>query len=460
MEVNTEKVDELKTTLRGPLLLPDDNGYDEARSVFNGMIDRRPALVARCSGTADVITCVNFARDNTVSLSVKGGGHGVAGKAVCDDGLMIDLSRMKAVLVDPESRTARVQAGARLGDLDHETQAFGLAAPAGVDSRTGVAGLTLGGGNGHLARRYGLTADNLLAAEVVTADGNVVRANETENADLLWALKGGGGNFGVVTTFEFRLYDIGQEILTAQAFHLFDDASDVFRFYRDFMIDAPDEVGCLALVMRIPPADPFPQTHHGKLSIALVANYSAGIEEGKAHLKPVEEFGNPIFSAMMPMPYTAFQSSFDDAQPDGARYYWKAHYIRELSDAAIDTVVAGTGEMPGEFTAFGFETMGGAINKIASSATAFPHRDAAFNFALFGGWNDPAMDDEVIAWTRSLHESMEPYSTGGAYVNYIQGDAGDEIKEAYGDNYERLQQVKSRYDPDNLFDAHQGITGK
>lgn len=453
-------INKLKTSLRGSLLLPGDAGYDDARSVFNGMIDRRPAMIAQCTGTADVIACVNFAHDNDIRLSVKGGGHGVAGKAVCDDGLVIDLSLMRSVRVSRVEKTAQVQAGARLGDLDHETQAFGLAVPAGVDSRTGVAGLALGGGNGHLARRFGLTADNLLAADVVTADGNLVRASETEHPDLLWALKGGGGNFGVVTMFEFRLHDVGPEILTAQAFHLFDDVADVLRFYRDFMTAAPYEVGCAALVLRIPPTEPFPKEHHGKMAVGLVANYSAGIEDGKEQLKPVEEFGNPIFSVMMAMPFTALQSVFDDGYPEGARYYWKSHYLRELPDAAIDSMVAETGSMPGDFTAFGFETMGGAVNQVDPTATAFPHRNAAFNFAVFGGWTDPAQDDEVIAWSRALHDCMEPYSTGGSYVNYMQDEAGDQMETAYGANYDRLRRVKSKYDPDGLFDAHQRIGTK
>lgn len=453
-------IDKLKTTLRGSLLLPEDASYDDARSVFNGMIDRRPAMIAQCTGTADVIACVNFAHDNGIRLSVKGGGHGVAGKAVCDDGLVIDLSPMRSVLVNRDEKTVQVQAGARLGDLDHETQAFGLAVPAGVDSRTGVAGLALGGGNGHLARRFGLTADNLLAANVVTADGELVRASDSENPDLLWALKGGGGNFGVVTTFEFRLHEVGPEILTAQAFHLFDHAADVLRFYRDFIAAAPNEVGCAALVLRIPPAEPFPEEHHGKMAVALVANYSADIEDGKEHLRPIEEFGNPVFSAMTPMPFKVLQSVFDDGYPEGARYYWKSHYLRELPDAAIDSIIAHTGAMPGEFTAFGFETMGGAVNQVDPAVTAFPHRNAAFNFAVFGGWTDPAQDDEVIAWSRALHDCMEPHSTGGAYVNYMQDEAGDQMETAYGANYDRLQRVKSKYDPDGLFDAHQRIGAK
>lgn len=450
-------VEGLASALRGLLLMPGDDGYDEARALFNGMHDRRPAMIAQCTGTADVITCVNFARENGVPVSVKGGGHGVAGTAVRDDSLLIDLSRMNAVLVDPDLRTAQVQAGAKLGDMDHETQAFGLANPAGVHSGTGVAGLTLGGGNGHIARSFGLACDNLLAADVVTADGKLIRASESEHPDLLWALKGGGGNFGVVTTFEFKLHQVGPEIMTAQAFHPFEHARDVIRFYRDFISAAPKEVGCVTLILRIPPAPPFREEHHGKMAVAIVANYSGDLESGAKQLKPIEEFGEPILSVMMPMRYVALQSAFDDGFPSGARYYWKSHFIPDLPDEAIDAIIANTGEMPGEFTNFGFESMGGAINQVDSTASAFPHRDAAFSFSLFGGCASPEMDEEVIAWARNLYRVMEPYSTGGTYVNYIQGDAGDEVEQAYGSNYERLRQAKATYDPENMFSAHQRI---
>jgi FAD/FMN-containing dehydrogenase len=451
----------LAVQLRGNLLTPNDEGYDEARSLHNGMIDRKPAMIAQCTGTADVITCVNFARDNNLPLSVKGGGHGVAGKAMCDDGVVIDLSTMRAVIVDPDLKTAQVQAGATLGDLDHETQKFGLAVPSGTDSRTGVAGLTLGGGGGHLARRFGLTVDNLLAADVVTADGSLLRASENDNSDLFWAIRGGGGNFGVVTSFEFCLHEVGPEILTGQAFHLFDDAREVLQFYRDFMADTPKEIGCVCLVLRVPPMPPFPEEHHGKIAVGLVANDSRGeATEENTPLRKLASFGNPILSALMPMQYTALQSNFDAGFPKGARYYWKAHYMPDLPDEAIDTFLAQIQPLPGEFTAIGFEAMDGTIGDVDQSAMAFPHRNARFGLGIFANWADESRDDEAIAWGRRFHEAMEPFSTGGSYVNYLAVDAGDKFREAYGANFERLREIKQRYDPHGLFDAHQRLVAR
>ena len=456
--LDTTITEALAAQMRGNVLTPNDQGYDEARALHNGMIDRKPAMIAQCTGTADVITCVNFARDNGLPIRVKAGAHGVAGKAVSDDCLLIDLAEMNGVLVDPELKTAQVQAGARLGDLDHETQKFGLAVPSGTDSRTGVAGLTLGGGYGHLARRFGLTVDNLLAADVVTADGSLVRASENDNPDLFWALRGGGGNFGVVTSFEFRLHEVGPEILTAQSFHLFDDAREVLQFYRDFVADAPKEIFCVCLVLRVPPMPPFPEEHHGKIAVGLVANDSRSeATEKNTPLRKVASFGNPILSAVMPMQFTALQSNFDAGFPKGARYYWKSHYLSDLSDEAIDTILAHTEPFPGEFTAFDFEAMDGAISEVDQAATAFAHRNARFGLGIFGGWADESRDAEVIDWARRFHEAMEPFSTGGGYVNYLPVDAGDEFKESYGANFERLREIKQRYDPHGLFDAHQRI---
>jgi FAD/FMN-containing dehydrogenase len=444
--------------LRGNLLTPDTPGYDGARALFNGMIDRKPAMIAQCTGTADVITCVNFALENGLPLSVKGGGHGVAGKALCDDGLVIDLTLMNGVLVDPELKTAQVQAGVQLGDLDHETQKFGLAVPAGVDSRTGVAGLTLGGGNGHLARRFGLTIDNLQSVDIVTADGELLHANESQHQDLFWALRGGGGNFGAVTSFEFRLHDVGPEILTAQIFHHFDDARDVIRFYRDFMASAPKDLGCICLVLRVPPMPPFPEEHHDKMAVALIANDSRNeATEENTPLQELASFGNPILSAVMPTQYTALQSQFDAGFPNGARYYWKSHYFQSLPDEAIDTILENAATLPGEYSNYGLETMGGAINAADPSATAFPHRNASFGLGIFANWAEKSQDDEAIAWARQFHEAMEPFSTGGAYVNYLAVDARDEAQQAYGGNFERLREIKQRYDPQGLFDAHQRI---
>ena len=442
--------------LRGPLLRPGDEGYDNARALFNGMIDRRPALIARCTGAADVISCVNVARETRLPIAVKAGGHGVAGKALCDDGLVIDLSAMNAVNVDPEAGIARVQAGAQLGDLDHEAQAFGLATPAGIHSRTGVAGLALGGGTGHLSRAFGITADNLIAADIVTADGRLLRASEQSHPDLFWALRGGGGNFGVVTQFEFRLHPVGPEVASAQVYHPFDDAERVLRRYRDFVRTAPNEIGCACLILRVPPVDPFPEARHGQLTVLLLATYAGDAQAGHRALQPLLEGGDPIFSDLSTIPFTALQSAFDDGFPDGARYYWKAHFLRDLPDEAIAAFIANVAPMPGDYSACGFEAMGGAVNQVVSDATAFPHRNAAFSIGIFGGWARPDEDAAGIAWARELHAALAPYSTGGVYVNYLQGD-DDAAADAYGSNFDRLRRIKQSYDPDGLFDAHERI---
>ncbi len=454
-------VDTLAKQLNGQLMTSETPEYDSERRLWNGMIDRRPAIIAKCRNEDDVISCVRYARKTGLPVTVRGGGHGFAGKAVAEGGLMIDLSEMRSVTVQPDTRIASGQGGARLGDLDQETQKVGLATPAGVDSRTGVGGLTLGGGNGHLARRFGLSCDNLIAADVVTAAGELVRASETENADLLWALRGGGGNFGVVTLFEFQLYPVGPEIMTAQVFYPFEQAAGALRLFRDFFSNAPDEAGGNCVIIRIPPVPPFPEEHHGNLTVGIIANYSGDQETGQQVLQPLAEYGDPILAAIMPMPYVALQSAFDAGNPDGARYYMKSTYLDELSDDAISTAISCIGNKPGEISAVMFEVMGGAINRVDPAATAFPHRSAFCNMGILGGWIDPANDEEVINWARAFHSAMQPFSNGGVYVNYLQGDDGENVDNgAYGQNLERLQRIKAKYDPDNLFDAHQRIEAR
>ncbi len=444
-------VDEFAASLRGPLLEPGAPAYDAARRVWNGMIDRRPALIACCTGAADVRRAVNFARQRGLRVSIKGGGHSVAGKSVCEGGLMIDLSPMKGVTVDPRARTARVGPGATLGDLDDETQAFGLATPAGLVSKTGVAGLTLGGGIGYLARRFGLTLDNLISADVVTANGEWMRASDRLNPDLFWGLRGGGGNFGIVTSFEFRLHKVGPEVLTAQVFYPIAEAPRVLRLYRELMAEAPDELACYALALNLPPEAPWPEKFWGKASIALVACYSKGIAKGRRLLARLKELGKPIFGGVQPMPYVALQRSFDAGMPDGMRYYWKACNFREISDAAIETFQRHANPIKGSLSIVGFEPMGGAIRRVDPAATAFADREAAFALGIWSGWTDAGEDDEVIAWTRQFHNAMAPHSTGGVYSNYLGEDDDGRVKAAFGDNYERLQDVKARYDPDNFF---------
>ncbi len=445
------EIEPLANALRGRVILPDDDAYDESRAVWNGMIDRRPALIARCQGTADVMAAVNFARENDLPLTIKAGGHNVAGRAIGDGSLVIDLSAMKGVQVDPRAQTARVEAGATWADLDREAQAFGLATTGGVDSRTGVAGLTLGGGIGYLARRFGLTIDNLLAADVVTADGELRRASEEENNDLFWALRGGGGGVGVVTSFEFQLHEVGPDVLVAQIFHPFQDAEEVLRFYRDFTAGAPRELACYAMFVHVPPVAPFPEAFHGQIALALVACYSGSIAEGETVLAPLKEFGDPLLNAVQPMPYTALQQSFDAGTPDGARYYYKSQYLNKLTNGAIETIVDHVEPLPGPFSIVGIEPLGGTISDVAEPDTAFANRGAAYNFSVWAGWGDAADDKAIIDWVRRFHEAMAPHAGSGAYANYLDRDDDQRMREAYGRNYKRLLELRKAWDPDGLF---------
>jgi FAD/FMN-containing dehydrogenase len=442
---------DLAGIVRGRVITPDSADYDAARRVWNGMIDRRPALIVECAGAADVVAALEFARREGLPIAARGGGHGVAGKAVVDDGVVIDLSEMDGVHVDPKARTARVGAGATWSQVDRESQAFGLAVTGGVDSRTGVAGLTLGGGIGHLARAHGLTIDSLLSAEVVLADGRVVTASDGDHPDLFWALRGGGGNFGVVTSFEFRLQEVGPEVMTAQVFHPMEGAAEAVAFYREFMAGAPDEVGCFALFVNVPPVEPFPADQHGRTCLALVACHAGDLDEGEEILRPMGSFGSPMLSVVAPMPYVTLQSSFDAGAPDGGRYYWKATYLDEISDDLIATVVGGVESLPGPYSNVFFEPLGGAVSRVDSSATAFPHRGAGFGLGLSTGWEDPAADGAAMAWTRDLYEAVAVHGSGGAYSNYLDHDDAGLTGAAWGPNYPRLQQVKAAYDPEDLF---------
>ena len=451
-------IQQLSQTLNNPLILPTDSEYDDARSIWNGMIDKRPAIIAMCTEVKDIINCVNFARTHKLLVSIKGGGHSVAGKAVCEDGLMINLSQMKNVIVDSVNKTVTVESGATIGDLDIETQKFGLATPVGIVSKTGIAGLTLGGGIGYLGRKYGLTLDNLISVKLVSANGDLVSANEEENPDLFWALRGGGGNFGVVTSFEFKLYEVGPEVMTAQVFYPIEDAKQVLQFYRDFTANASDELAGYALVVRVPPVAPFPEDLHGKTAIAIVACHSGSLEDGKAELEPLQNFGNPILCAIMPMPFLGLQTSFDQGVPNGMRYYWKAHYMDNLSDEAIDVFVNHTNHLPGPLSIVGFEPLGGAINRVKADATAFPQRQASYVLGIWSGWIEPDNDDSIINWTRELHTKMKSHASGGVYSNYLDQDDKDQIGASFGINYRRLQEVKSKYDPENFFSINHNIT--
>jgi FAD/FMN-containing dehydrogenase len=455
--LDTAAVDELRGRLRGAALLPGDEGYDAARTVWNAMIDRRPALIVRCRGAADVAEGVRFARERGMRLAVRGGGHNIAGSAVCDGGLVIDLSPMRSVRVDPRRRVAWVEPGCTLADFDREAQAYGLATPLGINSTTGVAGLTLGGGFGWLSRSLGLTVDNLLSADVVTAAGELVHASATEHPDLFWAIRGGGGNFGVVTSFEFRLHPVGPTVLSGLVVHPLDAAPQVLRFYRDFVRRAPEQLVCW-FVLRIAPPLPFlPPEWHGKHILALAMCYAGEMAEGEAAAAPLRAFGTPIADVVGPHPFTAWQAVLDPLLTPGMRNYWKSHDFTELSDGLIEVLVEHARRIPDPQTEIAFANLGGAVARVPAEATAYRHRDAEFVVNVHGRWEDPDKDSRCIAWARGLFDAAAPFSTGGVYVNFLTADEEARVPQAYGANYTRLAEVKRRYDPDNLFRVNQNI---
>ncbi len=449
-------VAELEARLRGRLLEPGDEAYDEARTVWNAMVDRRPALVAQCAGVADVMAAVAFAREQELPVAVKGAGHNIAGNAVCDDGLVIDLSPMNAVRVDPAARTARVEPGATLAEFDHEAQAFGLATPVGYNSTTGISGLTLGGGFGWLSRKHGLTIDNLRGADVVTAAGELLHASEEENPDLFWGIRGGGGNFGVVTSFEFDLHEVGPEVLSGLLVHPFEDTAAVMRAYREFVAGAPDEVTAWMVIRHAPPLPFIPEEWHGEKVLFIAVYYDGELADGEAALRPLREVGEPIADAVGPHPYAGWQQAFDGLLAPGARNYWKSHNFVEFTDGMIDTFVEYGASLPTAESEIAIAQLGGAINDVPVDATAYPHRDAEFLMNLHTRWTDPARDDECIGWARSCYDAMTPFATDGVYVNFIPEEVGEE-RAAYRENYDRLVELKGKYDPDNLFHLNQNV---
>jgi hypothetical protein len=438
---------ELKAGLRGEFVRPQDHGYDTARAVFNGMIDKRPAMIIRCAGTSDVMRGVDFARTHDLPLAVRSGGHNVAGKAVCDGGLMLDLSPMKGMRVDPARRSARAQPGLTLGDFDHETQIFGLATPLGVVSMTGIAGLTLGGGLGWLNGKHGLACDNLLSADVVTADGGLLTASEEENEDLFWGLRGGGGNFGVVTSFEYRLYPVGQ-VLAGGLRYSAAEARDALRFHHEFARSCPDELTTSASLGRDP---------DGSLVVGVSVCYCGELEEGERVLRPMRAFGSPLEDGISPMPYTTLQSASDEGFPSGQQHYWKASYLKDLTEEAIEVLVRFVSEMPSPDSGVGLQQMHGAASRVDPAATAFPHRDDHYDLLILSQWADPSESEGNVRWTRELFEAMRPFFGEGVYVNNLGEEEQDRVEEAYGDHYERLVHLKNTYDPTNLFSLNQNV---
>jgi hypothetical protein len=452
-------VEKFKASLRGELIQPNDEGYDDARKVWNAMIDKRPAYIVRCSGTADVIAAVNFAREQDLRLSIRGGGHNIAGTALCDNGLTIDLSGMKGIHVDLKTRTVRAQPGCNLGDLDRETQVFGLAVPAGIVTDTGIAGLTLGGGFGWLTRRYGYTCDNLLSADVVTADGSFLTASEKENSDLFWGLRGGGGNFGVVTSFEYQAYPIGPQVTAGIAIHPMERAREVMRFFREFSAGSPEELCCLLTLRLAPPAPFLPKEVHGKPIVGIAVCHSGSLEDGERAVRPVKEFGNPLADIITPKPFVVHQTLFDAAMVPGRHYYWKSEYLPEFSGAAGDVLMDHAAKITSPHSSILFFQLGGALARFNETDTPAGNRNAAYVLNVAASWEDPTQTDEQIAWARGCWSDMQQFSTGGVNVNFLTGEEGNKrVRAAYGAaNYKRLVELKNKYDPQNIFRLNQNI---
>jgi len=450
-QVRQQDVDAFAAQVSGGILTAADAAYDEARKVWNGTVDRRPALIARCMNDADVQAGVRFAAAHRMLMSVRGGGHHIAGNAVAEGGLMLDMSGMRSIEIDPVKRTARVAPGALLGDFDSAAQAHGLATPLGINSTTGVAGLTLGGGFGWLTRRHGLSIDNLLSATVVTADGAVRVASATSQPDLFWALRGGGGNFGVVTSFEFQLHPVGPEVYGGLVVYPFSQARQVLRAWRDFTMNAPDELSVWAVLRKAPPLPFLPESVHGKEVVVLPLVYCGNMEDGERMAAPVLKFGDPVGVHVGPVPYAGFQTAFDPLLAAGGRNYWKSNNFASLSDAALDGVISSVAFLPGPECEIFIAQLGGAMGRVKMTATAFAGRDARYIMNVHGRWSDPKDDDKVRAWARRAFEDAAPHATGSGYVNFLTEDEGERVSASYGVNYARLQEIKQRFDPDNLF---------
>ncbi len=456
--IPADALDGLRKGLKGTLCLPGEKGYDEARTIWNAMIDRKPAAIVRAGGAEDVKRAVDFAREHKLLLAVRGGGHNIAGNAVCDGGLMIDLSPMKVVKVDAKARTARVEPGATLGEFDAAAQAHGLATPLGINSTTGVAGFTLGGGFGWISRKHGLTVDNLISADVVTADGKLLHASEKENADLFWALRGGGGNYGVVTSFEFRLHPVGPEVIAGLIVHPLAQAKELLEGYRKFVASAPDEVTVWVVLRKAPPLPFLPPEWHGKEVLVFAVCAIGDKQKAEKAVAPLRALGKPIADVVGPSPFAGWQTAFDPLLTPGARNYWKSHDFKKLDDAFLKIAIDAAGRLPTEETEIIIVNIGGAVNRVPANATAYPHRDVDFIMNVHTRWREPAQDQECIGWARQFFDAVAPFATGGVYVNFMPEDEAQRVqKGAYGPNYERLAKLKAKYDPSNLFRMNQNI---
>jgi len=459
-DLEENAVEELRRQLAGEVVVPQDSEYDAARSVWNGYIDKRPRVVARCRGVADILAALRFARAHSLLTAIRGGGHNVAGFGTCDGGIVIDLGPMKGVRVDPEARTARAQPGLTWGEFDRETQAFGLATTGGLVTTTGIAGFTLGGGIGWLTRKHGFTIDNLISADVVTADGRLLTASPASHPDLFWALRGGGGNFGIVTSFEFQLHPVGPVVLGGAVFHPAEKAREVLRFYNRWVATLPDEMTSMAAFITAPPLPFIPQPLHGTPMVAIAVCYAGPMEDGQRVAQPLVTFGPPQVAHIGPVPYTILQGMFDASAPRGIHAYWKTHYVQDLSDAAIDALVAETAKMGSlsPFATLHIHHLEGAVSRVKPEATAFRHRTPRYAMNVVGLWTAGEQADPHIAWVRRTFDAVQPFATGAPYLNFLGDEGADRVRAAYGaETYDRLAKIKQRYDPTNFFRVNQNI---
>jgi FAD/FMN-containing dehydrogenase len=454
---SNETIEMLKSKVKGQIVLPDDPNYNEVREIWNAMIDRKPAVIVQCAEVDDVLHALSYARENGLEISIRGGGHNIAGSALCDNGVLIDFSNMTNVRVDAEKRRAYVEPGATLGDFDKAVQAHGLATPVGINSITGIAGLTLGGGLGWLNRKHGMTVDNLVSADMITANGRKIHVSEDENTDLFWAIRGGGGNFGVVTQFEFKLHPVGPEILAGLLVFPIDQAKRVLQKHREFVKTAPDELNIWVVIRKAPPLPFLPEDVHGKEVVVLAIFYAGDIAEGEKPIDPLRSFGDPYGEHIGAQPYIQWQQAFDPLLTSGARNYWKSHNLTELSDGLLDSIIEFAGKLPSPHCEIFLPLMSGAANRVPSNAMAYGHRDVQFVLNVHGRWDDAAQDESCISWAREFFKASAPFASTGAYVNFMSGDEDGRVAAAYGVNYDRLKQIKQKYDPENIFHNNQNI---
>ena len=455
--MQAEELTEFKSQLRGDLIEPHDPRYDTERQVYNAMIDRKPQMIVKCADVADVMASIQFARKQGLKVSIRGGGHNAGGLGICNDCLVIDLSPIKFVHVDPGTRTVRVGGGCTWGDVDHAMHAFGLAVPSGIISTTGVGGLTLGGGMGHLTRKYGLTIDNLLSADVVLADGTFQVASAEQNPELFWAIRGGGGNFGVVTSFLFQAQPV-QVVCAGPMLWNLEDAADIMKWYREFIVDAPEEMNGFFAFLTVPPGPPFPEDLHFKKMCGIVWCYTGSLDHANQILEPLRKFRQPAFEFFAPMPFPMLQGMFDGLYPPGLQWYWKADFVKELSDEAIALHIKHGSELPTLHSTMHLYPINGAAHRPKNTDTPWNHRDATWSEVIVGVDPDPANADHITAWARSYWEALHPYGSGGAYINFMmEGEGEERIRASYGDNYEQLARVKAKYDPGNFFRVNQNI---